>query len=111
MNKMKKHMANSDEVGEDGVCDNDRYDCNENEIYAYMLSGDIFEFKSSHPGSKFTHLAEFKHEVIPKIFIPKGKLCNIEMLDINKCIVDNSVKEYREDYAKMALLMFYPLEH
>ena len=99
-------MANPDEVGKNGVCEDYRNDNDENDIYADMFSGDIFEFKSSHPGSKFSHLAEFKHEVVPKISLPEGKLCNTEILNIDNCKVDNSVKQYQEDYAKIELLMF-----
>ena len=100
---MEEAMANSD-----GVCDDDEKDNDNNANYADMFSGDIFEFQSSHPGSKFCHLAELKHEVISKISLPREKLCNIEMLHINESNVNDSVKQYREDYAKMALLMFYP---
>ena len=63
---------------------------------------------SSHPGSKFCYLAGLQHEVIPKVSLPREKLCDIELLHINKSSVSDSAKQYREDYAKMALLMFYP---
>ena len=53
VNKMEENMPNSDKVGEDGVCDNDRNDDDENDIYADLFSGDIFEFKSSHHRSIF----------------------------------------------------------
>ena len=103
MKAMEEVMANSD-----GDCDDDEKDNDNNANYAEMFSGDIYEFQSSHPGSKFCHLAGLQHELIPKISLPREKLCNIEMLHINERIVNDSVKQYREDYAKMALLMFYP---
>ena len=108
MNKMEEKMINSDEVGDDSVCDDDRNDDDENDTYADMFSGNIFEFKTSHPGSKFSHLAEFKHEFIPKISLPEGEPCNIEKLCMNEEDMDKSVKQHQENYAKMALLIFYP---
>ena len=47
MNKMEEMMTNSDRVCCDGKKDN-----GENMIYVDIFSGDIFEFQSSHPGSK-----------------------------------------------------------
>ena len=103
MKAMEERSSNIDKL-----CDDDEYDENEHQTYADLFSGDIFEFKPSHPGSKFSHLAELNLEVIPKISLPPGKLCNIEMLHMNENDVDDRITQYREDYAKMALVMFYP---
>ena len=103
MNAIEEAMANSN-----GDCDDDAKDNDNNATYAEMFSYDICKFQSSHPGSKFCHLAELKQEVIPKISLPREKLCNIKMLHINESIMNDSVKQYREDYANMVLLMFYP---
>ena len=83
MNEMEEKMAISDEVVDDDACDDDGKDNDENEIYVDMFSSDIFEFQPGHPGRKCSYLAEFKHEVIPEISLPEGKLFNIEMLHIN----------------------------
>ena len=76
-----------------------------------------FAFRDSHPGKEFCHLVELSLIVIPKIHLPKGKLCSIQKMGFKKCTTtdnvnlettDKALLEYREDYAKMALLMFYP---
>jgi len=76
-----------------------------------------FAFRDSHPGKEFSHLVQLSLIVIPKIHLPKGKLCSTEKLGLeNKSLKDDDLPEdtdegviaYREDYAKMALLMFYP---
>ena len=48
MNAIEEAMANSD-----GDCDDDEKDNDNNANYAEMFSGDIYEFQSTHPGSKF----------------------------------------------------------
>ena len=58
----------------------------------------------------FSHLVGLKRKVVPKVLLPRETLYNIEMLHINESIVNDGVKKYREDYAKMALLMLYPFQ-
>jgi len=68
-----------------------------------------FPFRKSHPGRHFCHLARLKLWVVPKVFVPKGRLCKIEDLNIEAGNnVDEDTKHLREVYAKVALLMFYP---
>ena len=67
-----------------------------------------YSFSSSHPGLHFSHLTKLLLPVIPKISLPKGKLCKIEDLKLNSSNPSIEAKACREDYAKMALLMFYP---
>ena len=62
----------------------------------------------SHPGSQFSHLAELNCDVISKLSLPEGKLCDIELLRLGEIDIDDDVKDIKEDYAKMALIMFYP---
>jgi len=70
-----------------------------------------FAFSDSHPGKKFSHLAKLVLPVIPKVSLPKGKLCKIEDLELNSSNPSVETVSCREDYAKMALLMFYPFRH
>ena len=72
------------------------------------FSGNKYAFSSTHPGWLFSHLAELSLPVIPKISLPRGKLCDIELLKIAETEVDDTVKDFREYYAKMARLKFYP---
>lgn len=67
-----------------------------------------YNFSDSHPGNKFSHLAELKKCVIPKAYIPENSLCRIKELKLEKSDVDKETYHLRERYAKMALLMFYP---
>lgn len=76
--------------------------------YEKLFTGNIYQFLDEHPGSEYSHLAELELEVIPKISLPGGKLCDVALLEVTEATVDEKVMCRREDYAKMALLMFYP---
>jgi hypothetical protein len=78
---------------------------------AEKFTGTIYPFKQTHPGARFSHLAELVHEVIPKISLPgNGTLCDVELLRLNNSEVDDYTTTLRENYAKMALLMFHPFQ-
>ena len=67
-----------------------------------------YTFTETHPGHKFTHLIQLRFPSIPRIAIPKGKLCPFDELDLKCTNPPHHVICKREMYAKMALLMFYP---
>ena len=67
-----------------------------------------YNFSDTHPGYKFSHLAELKKEVIPKVYYADDSLCRIGQLKLHKADVDKETYNLRERYAKTALLMFYP---
>ena len=67
-----------------------------------------FTFSQNHPGKSFSNLAKLRVPVIPKVSLPRHKLCNIEDLQLNSPRPSVEALAFREDYAKMALLMFYP---
>jgi hypothetical protein len=67
-----------------------------------------FTFTETHPGHKFTHLIQLRFPSIPRIALPKGKLCPFDELDLKCTNPPHHVICKREMYAKMALLMFYP---
>jgi hypothetical protein len=51
----------------------------EEEGSGYKVKGvKEYKFKQSHPGYKFSHLTGFKHHTIPRISLPKEKLCPME---------------------------------
>ena len=57
------------------------------------FSGKKYPFKSSYPGSHVLYLAELKLPIIPKLSLPGGKLCDIELLKWTKSEVDEMVQE------------------
>ena len=66
-------------------------------------------FSKDHPGYEFAFLKERKLVVIPRVSLPEGQLCPIKDLNLDKKEVATGVlHELREDYAKHALIMFYP---
>ena len=105
---------NIHELGSDNE-DDERDGCGENddEDYDDFFEGPHYDkkkysFANSHPGQKFSHVAVLKKMVIPKVFLPKGKLCNVEDLDLQNKHPCEFTQQKREDYSKQALLMFYP---
>ena len=65
-------------------------------------------FIKSHPGFHFSYLRKRTKFVIPKVYLPKDRLCTIGLLNLHVKDVDEQTIQLREHYAKMALLMFYP---
>jgi hypothetical protein len=65
-----------------------------------------------HPNQKFTFLKKRKHWVIPMTYYEGAALCGLEHLnlndDTNHMNSFTEAEEYREDHAKIALLMFSP---
>ncbi len=58
-----------------------------------------YKFMETHPRHKFSHLIQLKFPSIPRISLPKGKLCTNP---------PHHVVGKREMYAKIALVMFFP---
>ena len=69
---------------------------------------DTDEFSESHPGYAFSRLRKLNIPIIPKISLPRDKLCSIEELELHEINSTEQSCDKREMYAKMALLMFYP---
>lgn len=65
-------------------------------------------FEKGHPGVNFAYLSKLKRVRIPNVSLPDGSLCRIEELRVNDDAPSEEVKKKRENYAKMALLMFCP---
>ena len=83
---------------------------NQDHGIGYKVKGGVnkYKFKESHPGYKFSHLTELKHPTIPKISLPRDKLCPIEELELHVSNPNEITIDKCEMYAKMALIMFYP---
>ena len=67
------------------------------------------KFGKGHDGIDFAYLSKLTHPKIPITSIPEGSLCRIEELDIGNTNPSPGLVKKREEYAKIALLMFCPL--
>ena len=66
------------------------------------------EFIDGHEARYFTKLSKLKQWVVPMMFYDGDSICNIELLDLGRTETNPVTKEFSEEYAKNALLMFYP---
>jgi hypothetical protein len=81
---------------------------NDEEENTYIQGGvKKYKFKETHPGHKFSCLIQLKFLSIPRIALPKGKLCPLNELDLKCTNPPQHVVGKHEMYAKIALLMFY----
>jgi hypothetical protein len=86
-------------------------DVNDNKGRGYKVNGvKKYKFRQSHPGYNFSHLTELKHPIIPRIALPKDKICPMEELELHLTNPTEGLIDKREMYAKIALLMFYPFQ-
>ena len=65
-------------------------------------------FAKELPRHRYAYLKRRKHIVIPKILMKEGMLCDMSNLALDKHLPSESVLVFRENYAKQALMMFYP---
>lgn len=75
------------------------------------VSGQERHFNEGHPGRRFCYLRPTSEMYIPKLSLPKDMLCNLDQLDLensNNEPISKSSLECREDYAKIALMLFHP---
>ena len=85
----------------DKVCDDDDNTCRESE------SKVRFFFFEEHPSSKIMCMKKKKHFEIPQISSTK-LFPNISQLEMRNRRPSSAVIKVREEYAQMALLLFYP---
>ena len=71
-------------------------------------------FQSDHPGRQYCYLKPSSKEYVPLVSSPKGMICDLEFLELDQeredCEFEPSraALDARENYAKCALVMFYP---
>jgi hypothetical protein len=97
----------------DQICFYDMTRCYKKGIYAFWnIQGGVktYEFKKTHPGHKFSHLIQLKFPSIPRIALPKEKLCPLNELDLKCTNPPQHVVGKSKMYAKIALLMLYPFQ-
>eukprot|EP00985_Skeletonema_marinoi_P015789 scaffold8262_cov76-Skeletonema_marinoi.AAC.3 len=81
-------------------------DCDDNDEEESSIQ---FEFQDGHPGKRYAFLTERKFPVIPTIMMRNGRLCDVELLEIGNNSPSFNTARYRENYAKQALMMFFPI--
>lgn len=89
--------------------DGDDVLASDDEMFQSTSTGNTSEFLATHPGSQFTKLSKLKNWVVPMTYYDGARLCSIFNLCIGKQECDENTAALREEYAKLALLMFYPL--
>ena len=67
-----------------------------------------YPFRESHPGYKFSHFKQRKHEVIPMLSLPEGNIYRIEELEVSYATPSSIAVKKREDCEKSVLVMFRP---
>jgi hypothetical protein len=69
-----------------------------------------FEFLTSHPSKDYCYLIEQSTEKIPKVFTEKDVFCSIDNLEMEnqQQTISKHTVLCRENYARNALLLFYP---
>ena len=65
-------------------------------------------FMIEHPGHCYAYSKRRKRIVIPKVSMRENMICNIRDLSIGNHSPSESIIVNRENYAKQALIMFYP---
>ena len=65
-------------------------------------------FLEGHSGRHFTKLRKLPSSVIPIMFYDSDRLAELRLLDLTSNLVYEETQRIREEYAKIALLMFYP---
>ena len=69
--------------------------------------GGRFDFTDKHPCKGRAHVRQLKHERIPIVYSKDG-YTDISLLDLDSESPSEAAKIQRENYARLALLLFYP---
>ena len=77
------------------------------------LGKDELAFLEGHPGRRYCCLKKSPKQLIPQVSTPSKMICDIEMLELDKPPenVSDAAIEFRESYAKAALLLFFPFRN
>ena len=69
---------------------------------------DEMRFHNDHQGRRYCYFKKSKKFKIPKLSMPKGMIFDLEELELNEDIPSEKAIENRTNYAKVALVLFYP---
>ena len=65
-------------------------------------------FTTTHPGHEFAYLEKLRLPAVVVVSLPEGKLCLLKDLELNTNTPSDIANTKRGEYAKIALMMFYP---
>eukprot|EP00956_Cyclotella_meneghiniana_P045903 scaffold389750_cov169-Cyclotella_meneghiniana.AAC.1 len=74
-------------------------------------STDDSDFTDGHEARMFTKMVKRTEWVVPMMFYDGDSLCNMKYLQLGHSDVDPITQEFREEYAQIALMMFYPFRN
>ena len=75
-----------------------------------ILQDGEFAFEFEHPGRRYCYLKKSQKLKIPKISMPKGMICDLKELELNQLEPSDNAQKKRENYAKVALILFIHIE-
>ena len=75
-----------------------------------ILQDGEFAFQFDHPNRRYCYLKKSQKLKIPKISMPKGMICDLEALELDELEPSNNALEKRENYSKIALMLFIHFE-
>ena len=73
-----------------------------------MLKEGEYCFRDDHPGQRYCCIKKANKMKVPKISMPKGMICDLEDLQLSEDNPSEEALQNRENYAKVALILFYP---
>jgi len=66
-----------------------------------------YRLDEKHSGHEFAYIERLKHRAVAVVSLPRGKLCLLKDLELGSDSPSDVANDKREDYAKVALMMFY----
>jgi len=80
----------------------------ENDKQDAIAEGTRYRFTEDHPGREFAYIEKLEFPAVAVVSLPKGRLCLLKELELQSDTPTDTALSKREDYAKIALMMFYP---
>ena len=65
-------------------------------------------FRDDHPGRRYCCIKKAKKMRVPKVSMPKGMICDLDDLQLSEENPSEEALQNRDNYAKVALTLFYP---
>ena len=103
-----RETAPSEEIDQDMSDDTENIDSTKS---TKSNNADESEFTKGHEARMYTKMIKRTQWVVPMMFYDGDSLCNMEHLQLGHSEANPIAQELREEYAKVALMMFYPFRN